>query len=204
MKTASFEDTGERWEGDLKTYPICADLSRADWLLLYKLCCGKEVVEAGSGGSTLMIASVAASLVSYESNQAWFDLVVNRLSKQGRRCVTALYLIGETHPAKLTPPPTPADVYFIDCYAAGRNRWLSWALQNRAARQIVLHDSRRESTLVSLEALYRCPDAFYIKTVEYHCDGSNMLVITPRQTPMRYENWNQAEPEYRRKHLHHA
>ncbi len=199
-ETRSFEDTGLRYDGNALEYPISADLSRKDWALLYLACVGKNVVEVGSGGSTLMLASVVKSLVSYESDKAWFDLVVRRLEKQGKRCRTEVRLVGETHPSKLSPPA--ADIYFIDCYAAGRNRWLSWSLRNQLAKEIFVHDSRRESTLVSLESLYRCPDALYIDQVHYHQGNSNMIVVTPRAKPVRYENWNNTERDNRRKHLH--
>ena len=200
----SFADTGSRWSGDSSTYPICADLSRADWLVLHELCHNKNVVEIGCGGSTLMLSSIAASLVSYESNEEWIKRVADRLSDREHRCSTTLIFTGEAEPTKLTLPPASGDVCFIDCYAKGRDPWLSWALLNNAANKIVIHDSRRDSTLESLRSLYHCPEALHIQTVDYHWHGSNMLVITPRQEPTVYENWNETETEHREKHLHHG
>jgi hypothetical protein len=178
---------------DPSTYPTSADLSRADLRVLHHFCKDTAVVEFGCGGSTLFLQKIAKTLTSYDTSQEWIDLVKGQLSGNRQEII----LIDAV------PPILPkADVHFVDGIDHLRPIWVRYCQEQRAAKVIIVHDSRRTYPVAGLGCLFEWPLTALIEKVEYHYMGSNCLVITLRQTPVAYEDWNVTEPVNRLPHLH--
>ena len=162
-----------------------ADLSRADHQVLHRFCSGATVIEFGCGGSTLFLVQIAKSLTSYDTNQEWITLVKKQLP-------------GTVNYCKTVPAVLPkADVHFVDGLASLRPAWVRRCLEQRAAKTIIVHDSRRTNPVAGLGCLLEWPLTAVIEKVEYHYLGSNCLVVTLRDKPVVYENWNVTEPKNR-------
>lgn len=178
---------------DPDTYLTHADLSRADLRVLSHFCSGANVVEFGVGGSTLFLEQIAQKLTSYETSQDWIALVQGKLVNSSR--------VSLIQCANVPPNLPKADVYFIDGTGHLRPEWVHQCIDQRLARTIIVHDSRRLNPIGSLTWLITWPHTAIIEKVEYHFMESNCVVITLRDTPVVYENWNVTEPLNRLPHL---
>ena len=185
---------------DPDTFPLEADLSRADARLLVAYATGRRVVEVGAGGSTPLLAQVSKDLVSFEPEQRWRERVMARLAR-GERA-------GERHcrvwlrEHDLPPVDAPrADVYFVDGPCHKRQAWVKAVAERNLAPVVLVHDSRRELPVAMLGCLLEWPLSARVDTLQLHAEGSNMLVVRLRREPVRYENWNETEPRYRLPHL---
>jgi hypothetical protein len=165
---------------------VRGDLSRNDWLLLYETCRDQSVVEVGSGGSTLMLASITSRLVSYETDRAWYLSVRKELKNHGIGHVDLRKI--EAKPDALAPT---ADVYVIDCDSRHqlRSRWIEFVESHRLAPLVLVHDSRRQSPVNDLDWLFRWPRNARLETALFHEADSNFLVLRFRDDPVRYEDW---------------
>lgn len=176
--------------------PVEADLARRDLLLLMELCAGKKVVEFGSGGSTLFLAHVAADVVSYDTHAGWSKKIAARIEKERKSWELApVRLLTGPFPEKL---PT-GDVHFVDGKTELRPSWVHRWLTQRAAPVAIIHDSRRLLPLEQCKLLLKWPHTAWIDRIEFHAGGSNCVVVRLRGSPVKYENWNQTEPQNRRK-----
>jgi SAM-dependent methyltransferase len=181
---------------DPATFPLEADLSRADVRVLYSLCRNKSVVEFGCGGSTVLLANFAASVVSYDTSQDWIERTKYRLAQEKKHACRGIYWYSSV-PAPSEMPR--ADVYFIDGVPDLRAQWVSAVIERRLAETIIIHDSRSQ-IMDSIASCFTYPAVLSLRTLEYHADGSNLLVIRLGQ-PVVYENWNLTETEARLPHL---
>ncbi len=178
---------------DPMTFPLEADLSRADVRLLYEFCQGKTVVEFGCGGSTVLLAQFAAKVSSYDTDRDWINRTARRLEREPKPDHARPTL---THYTSFPPRELPkADVYFIDGYVPDRVRWVKLAIEERLTETIVVHDSR-SSAMSDIGPMLTYPLTMSLRSLTYHLDGSNMLVIRAG-APVEYVNWNAAEPAYR-------
>lgn len=180
------------------TVIIEADLSRADVVHLVELCKGKRVVEFGCGGSTVLLAQVAAQLTSYDSSADWVKLARERLKKEGAVCPTKIEFLKDASKPPQTAPR--ADVYFIDGLRKFRPGWTRAVIDRGLASVIAMHDSRRPN--LDVEFLLQCPTILKLQRLDVHPNNSNLLVIHTRERPVAWENWNLTEPFNRAKHLH--
>ena len=178
-------------EFDPATVLLEADLSRADVRVLYDFCRDKSVVEFGCGGSTLLLARFCNKVVSYDTSTAWINHTKKRLELEASHTCEEIHLCGKTAPDNL---PT-ADVYFLDGHSQLRAEWLATVICRRLAKTILVHDSR-SPIMSSIATVLVHPIALSIRTVEYHYDNSNMLVVRI-DDPVKYEDWNLTEPENR-------
>lgn len=182
---------------DPHTVPIEADLSRADVVLLHKLCANRNVVEFGAGGSTLLLAQVASCLESYEPDPKWVECVTARLVAMKGTCGTRVVALPNATPPADLPP---ADVYFIDGLRHARPWWVRAVIERRLARVIALHDSRRSETGYGF--LFETPCVLMLDRIVPHAGQSNITLFILRAQPVVWENWNLTEPENRLPHLH--
>lgn len=176
--------------------PLEADLSRADAALLARLCAGRRVVEFGSGGSTLLLARVAAYVASYDTDATWTELTRARLAEEpaGSVCAVDLWTYGGV------PDQLPAaDVALVDGAPGLRPAWTR-ALVERGVPLVLVHDSRGDQVGPALAAL-GWPASLRVRSVELHAEGSHTTVVRCGE-PVAYEDWNQTEPEGRAPHLH--
>lgn len=182
---------------DPNTYLIDADLSRADLCVLHQLCVGKRVVEVGSGGSTLYLAQIAKSLLSFETDPRWYHDVCGQLDRRGHD-PSIVQMLPSTG---ILPQLPSADVYFIDGVSRDRlrARWLWSVFEQRAASVALLHDSRRPHPTNEIPSqLFHWPNTAYLESVSFHHPDeqgrvSNMIVFRLRAKPVQYENWNHTE-----------
>lgn len=179
---------------DPATYQLEADLSRADVRVLYNLCANKDVIEFGCGGSTVLLAQFAASVRSYDTDVAWIDRVKCRMEREPEEVRSRLHDIhlcsGE--------PPTDLEaggVYFIDGYVPDRAKWVAAVIDRCLADTFLVHDSR-SSAMNDIGPLLSYPRTLALRSLTYHADGSNMLVIKCGP-PCEWSNWNATEPENR-------
>lgn len=182
---------------DPQTVPIEADLSRADVVLLHKLCANRNVVEFGAGGSTLLLAQIATYLESYEPDPKWVDCVTTRLRAMKDTCGTRVVALPNSKPPADLPP---ADVYFIDGPRYARPKWVHAVIERGLARVIALHDSRRAETGYGF--LFETPCVLRLDRIVPHAAQSNITLFILRAEPVAWENWNLTEPENRLPHLH--
>lgn len=176
---------------NLSTFPIEADLSRADVRVLHALCQGKRVVEFGCGGSTALLAAFASRVWSYDTDPAWIARTNARLDREPDRSHVTVERCDETTPVTLPS----ADVYFIDGYVPLRPVWIHDVITRRLTKTIVVHDSR-SSAMSDVGRVLVYPLTLFVRSLEYHTDGSNMLIIRV-DAAVEYANWNEAEPENR-------
>jgi hypothetical protein len=178
-------------------YKTEGDLSRADVVALTLLCRGKDVVEFGIGGSTVLLSQIAKSVVSYEHDQTWIDRIK---PKVGLNCEIRL-----TDKECKDVKGFPCDVIFDDGHSLGRCNFLLefWGHVRECA---ILHDGRMT---YAGNCLKRFLDSFTIKNepkegnpglpdnpytgslerIDWCWLESNMVVLHKRNCTLKYENW---------------
>lgn len=173
---------------DPQTVKIQGDLSRADVVSLCQLCTGKEVIEYGMGGSTLILSRCARSLSSFEESEYWCDVTRDRLYQIPDKTCQPATNIGSGVEHYLPK----CDVLWIDGTPASRIGWITNFFH--CARTIVIHDARRGGDVArALEALV--PFFEHIKTIHINYNESNLLVVEKREQPLVWENWNVTEKD---------
>ena len=190
-------------------FPIEGDLSRADFVVLTQLCRGKDVVEYGVGGSTLLFSRIAKSVVSFETKQVWADRVTEQLAQvKDKRCEPEIVIIGEEHDGSTVKGLVrTCDVFFNDGWAAMRHHFLlEFWLQIRVC--CILHDTRATYAAnvvkkfidaYDLEAdkekypWGRNPYLASLKTIEWCYLESNMAVLFRRNCELYWEDWKRTE-----------
>lgn len=177
---------------DPTTFPLEADLSRADVRLLHKLCAGKAVVEFGCGGSTILLAQFAERVRSYDTDSSWLERTQRRLDRDPDHAPVELRQCQEGVVPDGLPP---ADVYFIDGWCPDRPKWVREVVLRGLTGLLIYHDSRSgEMTTLASALVY--PVTQCLRSVEYHVEDSNMVVLRCGEG-VKYVNWNEAEPENR-------
>ena len=83
-------------------------------------------------------------------------------------------------------------MYFIDGYVPSRAPWVEAAISRRLATTIIVHDSR-SSAMTDIGRVLVYPLTLSLRSLEYHVNGSNMLVIRA-DAPAEWFDWNAAEP----------
>lgn len=160
--------------------------------VLYETCAGKHVVEFGVGGSTLILAQCAASVVSFDTDATWIDRTAHKLSKLEN--VTA---VPQLRFSADVPEEIPqCDVLFIDGYGPHRKQWLK---HFHKCKLMICHDSLGDTgsgpTLYHIMSdLFADKDIVELldKTI-YHYRSSNMVLTYKRDQPIKYVNWNISE-----------
>ena len=175
-----------------ETITIQGDISRQDVMVLASYCTNKNVVEFGVGGSTLIIARCAKSLMSYDTDQNWIDITSLRLSTiSDKTCEPQLKLISQ--------PPNDieeCDVLFIDGLGDHRD---AWAKLFTRAKVTLIHDSLGVAGdypvvyWVMKEIFNNIDSVGLLDKITFHCFDSNMVVVERRDSPLSFRNWNETE-----------
>lgn len=167
-----------------------ADLSWRDHEVLLQETEGRDVVEFGCGGSTEYLARFCKTLLSVDTDAGWLE--------RAQRAVEALPQACPVRYQKVTTVPETlpkGDVHFIDGRCDLRPLWTKRAIEQSAARTLLVHDTRRPEPLCRMGFLLKWPTTAWIERMEFE---GNMLVIRLRAKPVRYENWNLTEPQNRK------
>ncbi len=194
---------------DPDTFPLEADLSRADVRVLHRLCAGRRVVEFGCGGSTVLLAHFVPLLLSYDTDPSWVERTKQRIAREPLpvrpgpecgvcpgACIHRCILVEHFDETDRVPADLPAaDVYFIDGYVPLRAAWLEAVITRRLAETIIIHDSR-SSAMTDIGRVLAYPLTLSLRSLEYHADGSNLLIVRAG-APCEWVNWNEAEPDNR-------
>lgn len=195
------------------TWKIEGDLSRADVVVLTLLCRGKDVIEFGIGGSTILLSQVANKVITYEHDIAWIDKIKPRL---GNNCEIRL-IDKDKAEQSIKGIGESCDVLFNDGHSLLRAPALLefWPHIKEYA---ILHDGRMP---YAGNCLKKFIDAFTIKNPKVDEPGfdaskanpgladnpytgsleavywnyleSNMVVMKKRNCTLLYENWKITE-----------
>ena len=171
---------------DPSSVTIQGDLSRNDAVQLCLWCNGRDVVEFGMGGSTLLLSRCAKSLLSFDTQKHWFDVTELRLNQiPEKSCEPQLVLSPEI------PQNIPAcDVLFVDGLDYQRVEWVK-RFHDRS-KVLIVHDSR--SPVITLPILAAIAPSFLkLYALYFHIGNSNLLIMVFREEPIAYENWNHTE-----------
>ena len=180
---------------------IEGDLSRADVVALTLLCRGKDVVEFGLGGSTLIIGQVAKSLITYETKPEWV--------KRFPQIETPIEIIDEKEGgSSVRKLGKKCDVLFADGWAAMRHHFLLvfWPYIRECA---ILHDTRSiyaGNCVQKFINAYNPPTTGWglnpylatLKSIEWNYLESNMCVLHKRNCQLEYEDWKKTEADNNR------
>ena len=160
---------------DSESVIIQGDLSRADVRVLVATCAGRDVVEFGMGGSTLILARCASRLVSYDTSADWYGVTRNRIAQiPDKTCEPELVL-----DAGVPDVLPPCDVLFVDGVMDLRPAWVARHWWGPGI--IMLHDSRAPETWEEIRTLLQDPQAgLWIESIGWHVLDSNMIVIAMR------------------------
>lgn len=175
---------------------IQGDLSRADVHVLHDLCVDKHVVEFGVGGSTLILARCARTLITYDTDRTWLSRIQARIGCLNYKTTEPIF----NHVTDIPESIPECDVLFIDGYGPQRAGWTTFFLK---CTTMVLHDSLGDTgsgptidNLMSL--LFKDKNIVeHLNKIYVHYNDSNCIVITRRPKPIKYINWNIVETENR-------
>ena len=187
------------------TVQIEGDLSRADTVVLTQLCRGKHVVEFGVGGSTLLFAQIAKSVISFDTSEEWIQRVTDRLLElPDKSCEPAMFCIEKTRDGSAAHGlSTTCDVLFDDGWSMLRAPFLLEFWQD-IRECAILHDTRLTYAgnilKVFIDAYdpkadkepYPCgfnPYLGTLQSIEWNYLESNMAVLRKRNCFLSWENW---------------
>ena len=191
------------------TYKTEGDLSRADVVALTLLCRGKNVIEFGIGGSTVLLSQIANNVITYEHDPKWTEKILPHLGsnveirpidKGSTPAEGALNVIGLGE---------SCDVCFIDGHSHIRAPALI-EFWKHIKEYAILHDSRMT---YAGNCVKKFIDAFVdqnkpsdtnpgmsdnpftgsLETIHWNYLESNMVVMKKRNCTLRYENWKVSE-----------
>jgi len=192
-------------------YKVDGDLSKADVVALTLLCRGKEVIEFGIGGSTILLSQIAKKVITYEHDKAWAERTKPKLGsnvevRMIEKDIKAIDGLGE-----------PCDVLFNDGHSLFRAPALLefWPFIKEHA---ILHDARMnyagncvkkfldsfifnnpkvgELGFDPKGANPGLPDNPFtgsLDTIYWNWLESNMVVMKKRNCTLKYENWKVSE-----------
>lgn len=181
---------------------IEGDLSRADVVVLTLLCRGKDVVEFGLGGSTLILSEIAKSLVTYETKPVWVERFPQIKSE--------VKVIAENSDgSSVRGLGRPCDVLFADGWAAMRHHFMLefWP---HIRDCVILHDTRSVyagNCVQKFFAAYDPPTTGWglnpylatLKSIDWNWLESHMCVLHKRNCMLKYEDWKKTEAGNNRK-----
>ncbi len=201
------------------TCPIEGDLSRADVVALTLLCRGKDVVEFGVGGSTILLSQIAKSVVTFDTKEVWVERTKETLKTiTNKTCEPDIKpILAETHDgSSVKGIGFPCDVLFSDGWAAMRSYFILefWKYIRECA---ITHDTR---AIYAGNVLKRFIDAYNpafkgsqkypwgynpylssLKSIEWNYLESNCCILTKRNTTLIWEDWKKTEKDNNRKNF---
>jgi predicted O-methyltransferase YrrM len=162
------------------------DLSIEDAKILVEYSNGKDVVEFGCGGSTLIFSqSSATKLVSVETDFRWTELTQKRLATLKNQTPVTFFEYNSYN-------PEPTDVVFVDGIDSLR---LDFAIKNwpflRVGGVMIFHDTRRAYDFQNAAHLMQTYHN-EVKNVYVNHNNSNMTIIQ-KKSIQPYVNWNLTE-----------
>lgn len=196
--------------------PIQGDLSRADAVSLALLCRGKDVVEYGVGGSTIILSQVAKSLTCFDTKQTWLEKTKESVNKLPNKTCEPDFrpILKEKHDnSSVTGLGFNCDVIFSDGWAAMRIHFILefWPYIRECA---ITHDSR---AIYAGNIVKKFMDAYdptvkdnkkfpwgvnpYISSlqkIEWNYLESNCCIFFKRNTSLIWEDWKKTEIENNR------
>ncbi len=191
--------------------PIDGDLSRADTVVLVQLCRKKHVVEYGVGASTILLAQVAKSLISFDTDLAWIEKVEAKLEGMELACKPRFLHIDKELQGL---PKYECDVLFDDGHTCHRPRFLQQYWIEHIREAVILHDARTTYAPNIIKAMLDWYDAenfvkerdiwplnpytASLSRIDWCPAESNMVVLHKRNCVLKYENWNVTEKESNR------
>jgi hypothetical protein len=167
------------------TIPIQGDLSRQDVVVLVELCADRRVVEFGVGGSTLILARCASSLLSFDTDATWIKRTARRLTRIDDKTTEPVLVHERGIPVDIPD----CDVLFLD--GLGDHRW-QWLKFFPKCRTLLCHDSLGDTgqgpTLYHIMAeLFKDPALVsLLERADFHYKNSNMVVVYRRDQPLHY------------------
>ncbi len=187
--------------------PIDGDLSRADTVVLTQLCRNKHVIEYGVGGSTVLLAQVAKSVLSYETKPVWAERAREQLAEvSNKTCEPIIHIIGEKHDgSSVEGIGRQCDVLFSDGWAAMRGAFVVefWPYIRDCA---ITHDTRATYAANVVKHFFNSflptdksvniwghPYSASLRTIEWNYMESNMCVLFKRNCELLWEDWKKTE-----------
>ena len=193
---------------------IEGDLSRADVVALVQLCRGKDVVEFGIGGSTIILSQVARSLITYETKDVWLDRFKDKLDTIEKTCIPDIRIIEERKDGQSVQGLSePCDVLFNDGWAAMRHHFLLEFWKD-IKECCILHDTRSVYAGNVVRKFFDAYNPNYdkekyiwgynpylasLKTIEWNYLESNSCVLFKRNCELVWEDWKKTECDNNRK-----
>jgi hypothetical protein len=191
------------------TYQVNGDLSKADIVALTLLCRGKNVIEFGIGGSTILLSKVANKVITYEHDMDWVNRVRPSLGDNVEIRMIDKGKTPEEGAKNVIGLGSPCDVCFIDGHSHIRSPALMefWPYIKEYA---VLHDARmtyagncvkkfidaftdRNEPSKANPGLPDNPFTGSLERIEWNWLESNMVVLKKRNCTLKYENWKVTE-----------
>jgi len=203
----------QKYENPFNPYTcsIQGDLSRADVVALTLLCRGKDVVEYGVGGSTIILSQIAKSVTSFDTKEIWVERTKEFLKKVPNKTCEPEFrpILEEKHNgSSVKGLGFPCDIVFSDGWAALRGFFILefWRYMNECA---ITHDSRAiyASNIVKMfmnnyDSNHKNDPEFpwginpylsTLKKIEWNYLESNCCVFFKRNTSLIWEDWKKTE-----------
>ena len=145
----------------------------------------RNLLELGSGGSTLYFSKFFRSITSYENNLEWYDFLIQKVPSS-----VNLYQTDSIHSSLQNINIDDFDVILIDC---GENRAkLSQILANKNYKGIIFHDNaewyRNSINILRSVGYYEVP-FFGIKPVDDHVASTSLLIRESNISSVFNSNW---------------
>ena len=144
-----------------------------------------NLLELGSGGSTLYFSKFFRSVTSYETNLEWYDFLIQKVPSS-----VNLYQTDSIHSSLQKINIDDFDVILIDC---GENRAkLSQILANKNYKGIIFHDNaewyRNSINILRSVGYYEVP-FFGIKPVDDHVASTSLLIKESNISKVFNSDW---------------
>ena len=187
------------------TFPIKGDISREDAVILAHAVCNKTVLEAGMGGSTLIMSAFGGSgkLTSLEDKKEWYKRTsrnVRLYKSKDALDITPKLILTQDMKGWIEDQTSEFDVAFIDCNKDFRLEvslaaWEKLVLGGK----LIIHDGRAQFGMDLTGSL--CKELLRRKTLDsivFCPDNSNCVIFTKRVQKARRYNWNRTQKENNR------
>ena len=144
-----------------------------------------NLLELGSGGSTLYFSKFFRSVTSYETNSEWYDTLIQKVPSS-----VNLYQTDSIYSSLQNINIDNFDVILIDCAENRAN--LSQILVNKNYKGIIFHDNaewyRNSINILGSVGYYEVP-FFGIKPVDDHVASTSLLIKESNISKVFNSNW---------------
>jgi len=144
-----------------------------------------NLLELGSGGSTLYFSKFFRSVTSYETNSEWYNNLIEKVPSS-----VNLYQTDSIYSSLQNININNFDVILIDCSENRAN--LSQILANKNYKGIIFHDNaewyRKSINILTSVGYYEVP-FFGIKPVDDHVASTSLLIKELNISKVFNSNW---------------